>query len=126
MSNASDNRVSRNRNCYAAAHANTDPRPSRFADEGRAYRAWAERADAWAASDPYKRGTTVLFDGVPAVVLESDWDAEALTIATHAGMQSIIGMRHSKLTPLDESTIGPVFAERIAELRAYYRTEASA
>lgn len=32
------------------AYAAVDPRPSRFANDGRDYRAWAERADAWAAA----------------------------------------------------------------------------
>lgn len=35
---------------YAREHAATDPRPSRFAEEGATYRAWATRADAWALS----------------------------------------------------------------------------
>ncbi len=38
-----------NRNKYANAHPD-DPRPSRFSNQGRDYRAWAERADVWAAA----------------------------------------------------------------------------
>ncbi|MCJ1709246.1 hypothetical protein [Microbacterium sp. VKM Ac-2923] len=39
------------RAAYAVAFAEVDPRPSRFADEGAAYAAWAERADAWGADE---------------------------------------------------------------------------
>ncbi|MDQ1113948.1 hypothetical protein QE418_003396 [Microbacterium testaceum] len=39
------------RAAYAVAFAEVDPRPSRFADEGATYRAWAERANAWAADE---------------------------------------------------------------------------
>lgn len=35
---------------YAATHADTDPRPSRFANQGRDYSAWAARADAEGAA----------------------------------------------------------------------------
>lgn len=41
-----------NRNRYANAHRDTDPRPSRFANAGADYTAWAARADAWAAEHP--------------------------------------------------------------------------
>lgn len=41
-----------NRNRYANQHADTDPRPSRFANAGQDYAAWAARADAWAAEHP--------------------------------------------------------------------------
>ena len=37
-----------NRARYARERGHIDPRPSRFANEGIDYRAWAERADAWA------------------------------------------------------------------------------
>lgn len=42
-----------NRQKYAETHRATDPRPSRFASEGRDYAAWAARADARAS-----QGTT--------------------------------------------------------------------
>ena len=34
---------------YAAAHRDTDPRPSRFTPDE--YSAWARRADAWGEAD---------------------------------------------------------------------------
>lgn len=46
MTNAGENRER-----YAREHRHDDPRPSRFTNEGRDYRAWAERADAWAIED---------------------------------------------------------------------------
>lgn len=36
---------------YASTHTDTDPRPSRFANNGDDYTAWAERADAWRLPD---------------------------------------------------------------------------
>lgn len=39
------------RAAYAVAFAEVDPRPSRFAEEGAPYAAWAERADAWGADE---------------------------------------------------------------------------
>lgn len=71
-------------------------------------------------STNYARGQAVHFDEVPAVILEADNERGTLTIARYAGMTSIIGTWHSKLTPLDESAITPVYAKRIAEIRAYY------
>lgn len=68
----------------------------------------------------YQTGQAVHFYGVPAVVLAADNERGTLTIAEHAGMVSHIGTQHSKLAPLDEDAITPVFAERIAEIRAYY------
>lgn len=38
-----------NRQAYATNHQHTDPRPSRFANEGATYREWAVRADEWVA-----------------------------------------------------------------------------
>ena len=39
-----------NRQAYALTHQHTDPRPSRFANQGTTYRKWAARADEWAAT----------------------------------------------------------------------------
>lgn len=72
----------------------------------------------------YARGQAVFFDGVPAVILEADNAAGTLHLAHYAGMSSYIGTQHSKLAPLDEDAIWPFQAERIAEIRAYYRMAA--
>lgn len=45
---------------YAREHAATDPRPSRFVEEGATYRAWAARADAWAISRNASRRAEIL------------------------------------------------------------------
>lgn len=45
-------RTGANRNRYANQHATTDPRPSRFTNDGQDYTAWAARADAWAELNP--------------------------------------------------------------------------
>lgn len=68
----------------------------------------------------YAVGQAVFFDEAPAVVLEADNERGTLTVARHAGISSYIGTRHSGLAPLDESSIWPFQAERIAEIRAYY------
>lgn len=68
----------------------------------------------------YARGQAVFFDEVPAVILDADNVRGTLHIATHAGLSHYIGTQNSKLAPLDETTIWPFQAERIAEMRAYY------
>lgn len=69
----------------------------------------------------YQKGDVVLFDGTPAVVIDvSAKYAGQLTISQFPGMSSIIGDVHSKLGELDGWSISPAFAERVAEIRAYY------
>ena len=65
----------------------------------------------------YEAGEIVLFEDVPALILEVHENG-ILLISEFPGMSAYIGTQHSKLAPMTERP-GPAFARRIAELRAY-------
>ena len=70
-------------------------------------------------AQPLTEGDIVLFDGVPAIILETR-PSGSLMISTFAGIESYIGTQHGGLAPFTDEDPSPVFAARIAELREFY------